>query len=319
MERRRLQNPMDRPWLPVVGLAALIVASALHAAEKSPAAVSVPETATVSETVPASETVPVPDAAPPDPAAIEHLRETGVTVKRVGVIGHDLRFWRVTDADGRQAFIATSREGFVIRGQVYSPDGSLTLDTEGSTPLYRSEPERRAHGLARLTGAPLQAETDLTWRRPNKPGAADTSRTDTPRTVWDQLGHATVIEEGKAGAPLVYCFFDPYCPYCHQQWNTLRKKVSAGTLRVRWVPVAVLTASQANLGVVGGLLADPRPETLSAWMRARRVRPDTSEATQRALGLNMALFQALKVPQVPASIYTDPTGRVIRKAGVADL
>ena len=81
----------------VVGLAALIVASALHAAEKSPAAVSVPETATVSETVPASETVPVPDAAPPDPAAIEHLRETGVTVKRVGVIGHDLRFWRVTD------------------------------------------------------------------------------------------------------------------------------------------------------------------------------------------------------------------------------
>ena len=76
--------------------------------------------------------------------------------------------------------------------------------------------------------------------------------------MWDQLGHATVIE-GKAGAPLVYCFFDPYCPYRHQQWNTLRKKVSAGTLRVRWVPVAVLTASQANLGVVGGLLADPRP------------------------------------------------------------
>ncbi len=313
MERHPLKNLADRPWLPGVGLAALIVASALHAAEKSPAAVSVPETATV------SETVPVPDAAPPDPVAIEHLRETGVTVKRVGVIGHDLRFWRVTDADGRQAFIATTREGFVIRGQVYSPDGSLTLDTEGSTPLYRSEPERRAHGLARLTGAPLQAETDLTWRRPNKLGVADTSRTDTPRTVWDQLGHATVIEEGKAGAPLVYCFFDPYCPYCHQQWNTLRKKVSAGTLQVRWVPVAVLTASQANLGVVGGLLADPRPETLSAWMRARRIRPDTSEATQRALGLNMALFQALKVPQVPALIYKDPTGRVIRKAGVADL
>ena len=313
MERHSLKNLADRRWLPVVGLAALIAARALHAAEKSPAAVSVPETATV------SETVPVPDAAPPDPAAIEHLRETGVTVKRVGVIGHDLRFWRVTDADGRQAFIATTREGFVIRGQVYSPDGSLTLDTEGSTPLYRSEPERRAHGLARLTGAPLQAETDLTWRRPNKPGAADTSRTDTPRTVWDQLGHATVIEEGKAGAPLVYCFFDPYCPYCHQQWKVLRKKVSAGALRVRWVPVAVLTTSQANLGVVGGLLADPRPETLSAWMRAQRVRPDTSEATQRALGLNMALFQALKVPQVPASIYKDPTGRVIRKAGVADL
>ena len=31
------------------------------------------------------------------------------------------------------------------------------------------------------------------------------------------------------------------------------------------------------------------------------------------------LKKKLKVPQVPASIYKDPTGRVIRKAGVADL
>ena len=298
MERRRLKKPMYRRWLPRVGRVTLIVASSPRAAENPPAA-SPP--------------------APPDPAAIEQLRGTGVTVKLGGVIGHDLRFWRVTDPDGRQAFIATTREGFVIRGQVYSPDGSLDLDTEGPTPLYRSERERRAHGLARLTGTPPQAETDLTWRRPHPPGATDTPRTDTPRTVWDQLGHATVIEEGKAGTPLVYIFFDPYCPYCHQQWDALRKKVSAGALRVRWVLVAVLTASQANLGVVGGLLADPRPETLAGWMRARRVRADTSEAAKRALGLNMALFQALGVPSVPASIYKDQTGRVVRKAGVADL
>lgn len=291
-----LQNPKYRQWLPIIGLSTLIVTSSLYAEEP-----------------------PTKPPAPPDPAAIEQLRKTGVKVQLGGTIGHDLRFWLVTDTDSRQAFIATTREGFVIRGQIYAPDGSLNLDTEGPTPLYGAENDRRTHGLARLTGLPLQAETDLTWRRPNASKTTHTTRPDTPQTVWDQLGHATVIEEGKAGAPLVYIFIDPYCPYCHQQWDTLRKKVRAGTLRVRWVPVAVLTASQSNLGVVGGLLTDPRPATLSAWMRTQRVRPDTGEAAKRALGLNMALFQALQVPQVPAAIYKDKNGRLIRKAGLTDF
>lgn len=262
--------------------------------------------------------------ATPDPAVIEQLRATGLAVQLGGVLGHDLRFWLVTDAEGRQAFIATTQEGFLIRGRVYAPEGALYLDTEGPTPLYGSERERRAQGLARLTGVPRRADTDLTWRVPNTPGATPSGATVlgamTPgATVWDQLGHATVIEEGRAGAPLVYIFFDPDCPYCHQQWDALRKKVTAGALRVRWVPVAVLTTSQANLGVVGGLLADPRAETLTGWMRTRRVRLDASEAAKRALGLNMALFQALKVPSVPAAIYKDQTGRLVRKVGVADL
>lgn len=262
------------------------------------------------------------DPAPPDPPAVARLRESGLDVKPGGIIGREFRFWLITAPDGRQAFAATTPEGYLALGKIFSPDGTLALDTEGNPPLSLTAEGRRARGLARLTGQPLSVGADFAWRTPGK-GVAAPAAPAAPAgpkgTIWDRLGHATAIEEGRAGAPLVYIFVDPYCPYCHKQWEALRRKVDAGALRVRWVPVAVLTASQANLGVVGGLLADPRPETLSAWMRARRVRPDTSEATQRALGLNMALFQALKVPQVPALIYKDPTGRVIRKAGVADL
>ena len=173
------------------GVAALIAASALHAAENRPPPCRCPKPRRCPKLCP-SET----DAAPPDPAAIEHLRETGVTVKRVGVIGHDLRFWRVTDADGRQAFIATSREGFVIRARCIRRMGrSLSIPKARPRRIGRTRTTRPRVGS--IDRSALQAETDLTWRRRTNRGRPTPPGPTPPRTVWDQLGHATVIEEGK--------------------------------------------------------------------------------------------------------------------------
>lgn len=249
-----------------------------------------------------------------DPPAIDRLRVRGLNVKPGGIIGRDLRFWLIMAKDGQQAFAVTTSDGHLVLGKIFSPDGSLSLNTEGERPLFLDAEDRRAHGLARLTGAPPTPATDFAWRTPSRPVAAGP-----PGSVWELLGHATTIEEGRAGAPLVYIFVDPYCSYCHRQWEVLRKKVQAGALRVRWVPVAVLERSQADLGVAGGLLADPRPETLAAWMREQRVRPSDSEAAKKALGANMALFQALKAPSVPAIVYKDKTGKLVTRVGVTDL
>ena len=81
----------------------------------------------------------------------------------------------------------------------------------------------------------------------------------------------------------------------------------------------MLSGSQGNLGVVGGLLDNADAETLAGWMRQRQVQPNESEATNKALGLNMALFQSLKAPSVPALIYKDKNGKLIMKVGVTDL
>lgn len=253
-------------------------------------------------------------AAPPAPPVVERLRASGLDVQPGGIIGHDFRFWLIAAKDGRRAFAATTAEGYLVLGKIYSPDGSLSLDTEGERPLFLDAEDRRAHGLARLTGATPTPATDFAWRTPGRRAAAGP-----PGTVWDLLGHATAIEEGRAGAPLVYIFVDPYCSYCHRQWEVLRKNVQAGALRVRWVPVAALDRSQADLSVAGGLLADPRPETLAAWMREHRVRPSESEAVKKALGANMALFQALKAPSVPVILYKDKAGKLVTRVGVTDL
>ena len=263
---------------------------------------------------PPAPAAPAARSGSPDPPVVERLRASGLDVQPGGIIGREFRFWLIAAKDGRRAFAATTAEGFLVLGKIYSPDGSLSLDTEGERPLFLDVEESRAHGLARLTGATPTPATDFAWRTPGRQAAAGP-----PGSVWDLLGHATAIEEGRAGAPLVYIFVDPYCSYCHRQWEVLRKKVNAGTLRVRWVPVAALDRSHADLGVAGGLLADPRPETLAVWMREQRVRRSESEAAKKALGANMALFQALKVPSVPAILYKDQSGKLVKRVGVTDL
>lgn len=260
-----------------------------------------------------------PDTATPAPApsVIEQLRASGLEVKGTGIIGGELHFWIMRSSNGREALIATTQGGLLIRGKIYTSNGALVLDTEGHPPLSLDQNDQRKQGLSILTGLPPTAETDLMWRTSN--GSSGLKSVTSSGTVWDQLGQATTIEEGKAGAPLVYIFVDPYCSYCHQQWQAVRGKVQQGKLRVRWVPVAVLSGSQGNLGVVGGLLDNADAETLAGWMRHRQVQPNDSEATKKALGLNMALFQALKAPSVPALIYKDKNGKLIMKVGVTDL
>lgn len=252
--------------------------------------------------------------APPEPEVIQRLRTHGFAVKPVGVIGRELPFWLLRAPDGEESLVITTPEGFLIRGQIYAPDGSLNLDTEGHPPVHRSAERRHALGFAPVTGLPPATEAHS--GSPVKPAP---SRPTPAGTVWDQLGQATIIEEGVVGAPLVYIFIDPYCPYCHQQWSALRPSVRQGKLRIRWVPVAVLRASQQQLGIAQGLLRDPSAETLADWMRNQRVRTDDSEATQVALARNMALFLALKVPSVPAIIYKDSTGQLVKKVGLTEL
>lgn len=254
---------------------------------------------------------PPKDGLPPDPLVIQRLRARGIEAKHGGTVGRHLRLWLLEIPHQRPALVMTTAEGHLIRGQIYDAEGHRVIDTDATPPLVMDPTRRREEGLAPLTGGPAAEAASASASAPN--GGR------TGGSVWDQLGQASVIEEGRAGAPLVYIFFDPYCRYCHQQWWTLRTKVAGGHLQVRWVPVAVLSRSQSHWDVVRGLLRDPRAETLAGWMQNQRVKPDDGETTQAALARNRVLFQALKVPSVPALIYKDSTGRLVTRVGVTPL
>jgi len=257
---------------------------------------------------------PEPSQDPPaDPPVIQRLRARGIAARPGGIVGRHLKLWLLDLPDQRPTLVMTSAEGHLIRGRIYDAEGLLLIDMDAARqPVVRDPARRRQEGFPFLTDPPA-AEAAAISTRPAQVSAGAS------RAVWDQLDQATTIEEGRAGAPLVYIFFDPYCAYCHQQWTLLRRQVAGGHLRVRWVAVAVLSGSQAHLGSVLGLLRDPSAATLAGWMQNRQVAPDDSATAKTALGRNLALFQALAVPSVPALLYKDPTGRLVTKVGVTPL
>ena len=272
---------------------------------------------------------PAPDSAA-DPPIIQRLRERGVTAEFVGSIGRDdLRIWRLLAADGQPTMVLTTKEGFLLQGQVFAPnDGSLLVATQGNPPLLRDKKDRLKHGFPLLRDTPPapadaapSAATPPAAAGPSAPRPASVTPAAGPSaaTLWAQLGQATVIEEGAVGAPLVYIFIDPFCRYCHQQWAMLRDRVRRGQLRVRWAPVAVLDVSLRQVGVVMGLLDRPSAAALADWMQHRRASQQQSEAAQLALARNLALFVALGVRSVPALVYKDQAGELVLKAGVTPL
>lgn len=248
-----------------------------------------------------------------DPQVIQRLRARGVQAEPGGTVGRFLQLWRLEIPHQRPTLVMTTVEGHLIRGQVYDAQGQQVINTDAALPIVMDPVRRRAEGFAPLTEALSTASTAGAVPASKSPGIS------TGRSVWDQLSQATVIEEGTVGAPLVYIFFDPYCAYCRQQWLTLRAKVAGGHLRVRWAPVAVLSQSQTDPGVVQGLLRDPKAEILADWMKNRRSPSDDSEITRAALARNRALFETLRIPSVPVLLYKDASGELVTRVGVTPL
>jgi thiol:disulfide interchange protein DsbG len=75
---------------------------------------------------------------------------------------------------------------------------------------------------------------------------------------WQALSHTHYIEEGSKG-PILYDFFDPNCPYCHQVYTWLQNPIDNGRLRVRFIVVGFLTHS--SKGKASAILAASNPLT----------------------------------------------------------
>ncbi|MCP5426552.1 MAG: thioredoxin fold domain-containing protein [Gammaproteobacteria bacterium] len=257
----------------------------------------------------------------PVPPIIQRLRGQGLTVTEAGSFGRYLLLWGVSDPARPNAhgIVLTTLDGLMIQGKVFhSEDGSLLIDTQGHPAILLNREDRVKKGSPLFRGTPPRSQATPV---PDTASVPPASPAGSPPwdSLWDQLGQATVIEEGRAGAPLVYIFFDPFCRYCHQQWTLLRDKVRQGQLRVRWAPVAVLDASLRQRDVVMGLLSHPEAAVLTEWMERHRASPDRSTEAKTALARNLVLFNALQVKSVPAMIYKDGQGALVRRAGIAPL
>lgn len=68
---------------------------------------------------------------------------------------------------------------------------------------------------------------------------------------------SSYFTEGKAGAPVVYAFFDANCIFCNRLWLQTRDPIKNGLVQLRWVPVGIIKKDSEDKGA--GILSAANP------------------------------------------------------------
>lgn len=71
---------------------------------------------------------------------------------------------------------------------------------------------------------------------------------DVNQAVWATQGN---------GHRVLYIFFDPNCPYCHELYEMLTPMIGSEDLQLRWIPVALL--EESSLPKAAAILQAPDP------------------------------------------------------------
>lgn len=187
-------------------------------------------------------------------ALLEWLKKQGVTVERMGepLDGLDSYYgYRGTQPmtiylspNGQVAFV----------GLAYGPAGEdVTAKQLGDL--------ARAHGGA-LPGMPQPAQAMAPVAPPAAAVAA--APANGPVDGPQSLAATHWREIGRASAPMVYMIIDLDCPYCKQAWTALRQPVMDGAIRLRVVPVSILSTSTSRPRGAAFLMAPDPTAALDA-------------------------------------------------------
>ena len=84
----------------------------------------------------------------------------------------------------------------------------------------------------------------------------ESARQQLAESMLTDIHQATWISEG-SGPGVIYIFFDPNCPYCHQLYLHTRDWIKEGKAQLRWIPVGILTTTSP--GRAAALLGADNP------------------------------------------------------------
>jgi len=131
-------------------------------------------------------------------------------------------------------------------------------------------------------------------------------------SVLDNIGRASWISEGK-GPHTAYVFFDPNCPFCHKLFEETRGLVNGGKLRLRWIPVGILTTTShgkavAMLGAKNRLKAFYQNEDHYSMGNGGIDEDFASPAVEKRLKANEALLGMTHMGVVPLMLFYSKDG-----------
>lgn len=173
-----------------------------------------------------------------------------------------------------------------------------------------------AAALIAVTIAGAAAPTHAADKAAN-PLARAEARQRAAEAMLANITQATWIRDGKS-THVIYVFFDPNCPYCHQVYETLRPHVERGEVELRWIVVGKLMAT--SLGKAATLLEAKDPT--EAFHRNERgfsresgafggveEEPLPRDDTLRRLNANLELLKRSGNDAVPLLLFRTRDGK----------
>ncbi|MEQ7767184.1 thiol:disulfide interchange protein DsbG [Xanthomonas hortorum] len=131
--------------------------------------------------------------------------------------------------------------------------------------------------------------------------------------LWQRVQGLKSLKDGNRGAD-IYVFVDPTCQYCHRLMSMVRPYIAAGTLQVRWLPVAIL--SSRSPGLAEAMYKAPNVAQAIQSVSTNMLKPvPESEAIRLQLAQNLLAMRDTGQTGVPLVVYRVGQ-RVVIKSGV---
>jgi len=164
--------------------------------------------------------------------------------------------------------------------------------------------------------------------------AANTDRV-TAAHLMVNLNTSSWIQDG-SGSKIIYVFFDPNCPYCHNVYDSLIKiRKTLPDLQFRWVPLALLGGTSP--GKAAAIIQAPNPlasfnlsernygfldnDTGGGIQPAKHIADATQsvldenlsiiqgDATQSVLDENLSIIQGENLAGIPVVVFQATDGK----------
>lgn len=223
--------------------------------------------------------------------AVQHLVDSGSKITARFVSASGLRAVEAVHGADAKLFYVTPDGKHLILGVVFDAAGrNVTLDDmaranamQGDAPTHQPQPLAPATGAFDPTLDKLLAEAkQLPW-----------------------------IEEGSSGKT-IYAIFDPNCPYCHMLHTRLSALAHAGKVRVRWIPVSILSASGPGLIAAVYEAKDPAYALSRAFDHILPSKPVTKRS-KLAMARNLIFLRDTGYAGVPVIVYKKDGHTAIHK------
>lgn len=269
-------------------------------------------------------------ADPPLPKPLQTMADQGAQLRYMGR-EYGMDAWVAIQRGREQFFYVTGAGDAMIMGLLFDTETGrmVTMDqvqkvqqeSGGVLDLFAARrPEAAADDAAPSSvleaGNNARAQIEANVAGGNITGAsvagvAGAGAIQTPaEKMMADIESANYITLGQAGAPVVYAFIDPQCPYCHAFVQDLRANyLQNGLVQLRLIPVGFRDETRAQAAFLLGA-----PDAADRFMRHldgdKDALPVANDINQQGVQRNMAVMQAWKLDVTPLIVYRARTGDV---------